>query len=53
LPLVGVSAWQALVDHIALSNNQIIPIPGGAGDIGSIAIQLAKNLGAYVATTVV
>jgi alcohol dehydrogenase len=52
LPLVGVSAWQALVEHIGLSKGQKILIHGGAGGIGSIAIQLAKNLGAYVATTV-
>ena len=52
LPLVGVSAWQALVENIGLSKGQKILIHGGAGGIGSIAIQLAKNLGAYVATTV-
>jgi len=52
LPSVGVSAWWALVDDIGLSNGQKILIHGGAGGIGSIAIQLAKNLGAYVATTV-
>jgi alcohol dehydrogenase len=52
LPLVGVSAWQALVEHIGLSKGQKILIHGGAGGIGSIAIQLAKNLGAHVATTV-
>jgi NADPH:quinone reductase-like Zn-dependent oxidoreductase len=52
LPLVGVSAWWALVDDIGLSNGRKILIHGGAGGIGSIAIQLAKNLGAYVATTV-
>jgi NADPH:quinone reductase-like Zn-dependent oxidoreductase len=52
LPLVGVSAWQALVDNIRLSKDQKILIHGGAGGIGSIAIQLAKHLGAYVATTV-
>ena len=51
LPLVGVSAWQALVEHIGLSKGQKILIHGGAGGIGSIAIQLAKNLGAHVATT--
>jgi alcohol dehydrogenase len=51
LPLVGVSAWQALVENIAISNGQKILIHGGAGGIGSIAIQLAKNLGARVATT--
>ena len=52
LPLVGVSACQALVENIGLSKGQKILIHGGAGGIGSIAIQLAKHLGAYVATTV-
>src|SRR5919202_932483 len=52
LPLVGVSAWRALVENIGLSKGQKILIHGGAGGIGSIAIQLAKYLGAYVATTV-
>ncbi|HZE78486.1 MAG TPA: NADP-dependent oxidoreductase [Nitrososphaeraceae archaeon] len=52
LPLVGVSAWRALAENIALSKGQKILIHGGAGGIGSIAIQLAKHLGAYVATTV-
>ena len=52
LPLVGVSAWRALVENIGLSKGQRILIHGGAGGIGSIAIQLAKYLGASVATTV-
>ncbi len=52
LPLVGVSAWQALKENIELSKGQKILIHGGAGGIGSMAIQLAKYLGAYVATTV-
>jgi NADPH:quinone reductase-like Zn-dependent oxidoreductase len=52
LPLVGVSAWQALVENIGLSKDKKILIHGGAGGIGSIAIQLVKHLGAYVATTV-
>jgi alcohol dehydrogenase len=51
LPLVGVSAWQALVENIALAKGQKILIHGGAGGIGSIAIQLAKHIGAFVATT--
>jgi NADPH:quinone reductase-like Zn-dependent oxidoreductase len=51
LPLVGVSAWQALVETIGLSRSQKILIHGGAGGIGSIAIQLAKHFGGYVATT--
>jgi alcohol dehydrogenase len=46
LPLVGVSAWQALVENIALSKDQKILIHGGG--IGSIAIQLAKYLGGYI-----
>jgi NADPH:quinone reductase-like Zn-dependent oxidoreductase len=52
LPTVGVSAWQALVDIIGLSKGQKILIHGGAGGVGSIAIPLAKYIGAYVATTV-
>ena len=52
LPLVGVCAWQALVENIEISKDQKILIHGGAGGIGSIAIQLAKHLGAHVATTV-
>ncbi len=52
LPLVGASSWQGLVDNIGLSKNQKILIHGGAGGIGSVAIQLAKHLGAYVATSV-
>jgi len=52
LPVVGVSAWQALKENIELSKGQKILIHGGAGGIGSMAIQLAKYLGAYVATTV-
>lgn len=52
LPLAGSSAVQALIDHINLQNGQKILIHGGAGGIGHIAIQVAKSLGAYVATTV-
>ena len=52
LPSVGVSAWQALEENIELSKGQKILIHGGAGGIGSMAIQLAKYLGANVATTV-
>jgi NADPH:quinone reductase-like Zn-dependent oxidoreductase len=52
LPLAGSSAYQALVDHMDLQKRQKILVHGGAGGIGSLAIQLAKYLGAYVATTV-
>ena len=51
LPLVGASAVQAIETHIKLQRGQTILIHGGAGGIGSVAIQLAKSLGAYVATT--
>lgn len=52
LPLVGASAIQALEEHIKLKNREKILIHGGSGGIGTIAIQLAKYLGAYVVTTV-
>lgn len=51
LPLVGVSALQALTEHIKLKEGQKIFIRGGSGGIGTIAIQIAKHLGATVATT--
>lgn len=51
LPLVGVSALQALTEHINLQAGQKLFINGGAGGIGEIAIQIAKSIGAYVATT--
>ncbi len=51
-PLVGSSAIQALITHMNLSKDQKILIHGGAGGIGSLAIQIAKHLGAYVVTTV-
>jgi NADPH:quinone reductase-like Zn-dependent oxidoreductase len=49
--LTGVSAVQALLEHLKLQANQKILIHGGAGGIGTIAIQIAKHIGAYVATT--
>lgn len=52
LPLVGVSALQALTEHINLQKDQKVLVHGGAGGIGSIAIQIAKHIGAFVATTV-
>ena len=51
LPLAGVSALQALTEHIQLASNQKILIHGGAGGIGTFAIQLAKHLGATAAAT--
>ena len=52
LPLAGASAVQAIEDAIKLKKGQRILIHGGAGGIGSISIQLAKSIGAEVATTV-
>jgi alcohol dehydrogenase len=51
VPLVGASAYQALVTHLQLQPNQKILVHGGAGGIGSVAVQIAKQLGAYVAAT--
>lgn len=50
--LTGVSAAQALLEHINLQPGQKILIHGGAGGIGTVAIQIAKKIGAYVAATV-
>lgn len=52
VPLVGVSAYQALVETMRLQPGQKILIHGGAGGIGSMAIQFAKHLAAEVTTTV-
>lgn len=51
LPLVGLTAWQALVDMAALKNGQSVFIQAGSGGVGTFAIQLAKQRGARVATT--
>jgi NADPH:quinone reductase-like Zn-dependent oxidoreductase len=51
LPLVALTAWQALVEKGGLQPGQRVLIHGGAGGLGSIAIQLARHLGAHVATT--
>jgi NADPH:quinone reductase-like Zn-dependent oxidoreductase len=51
LPLVGLTAWQALVEVAQLQKGQKVFIQAGSGGVGTFAIQLAKHLGAYVATT--
>ncbi len=51
LPLVALTAWQALVTKGNLQRGQKVLIHAGSGGVGSIAIQLAKHLGATVATT--
>ncbi len=52
LPLVSLTAWQALVELGNVQPGQKVLIHAGAGGVGTIAIQLAKHLGATVATTV-
>jgi NADPH:quinone reductase-like Zn-dependent oxidoreductase len=51
LPLVALTAWQALVDKAGLRPGHKVLIHAGSGGLGSVAIQLAKHLGAEVATT--
>ena len=51
IPLVGLTAWQVLVERAGLMRGQKILIHAGSGGVGTIAIQLAKHLGATVATT--
>ena len=51
VPLVALAAWQSLVDVAHLRSGQKVLIHAGAGGLGSTAIQLARHLGAYVATT--
>jgi len=51
LPLVGLTAWQALVEKAKLKKGQKVFIQAGSGGVGTFAIQLAKHLGATVATT--
>lgn len=52
LPLVALTAWQALVEKGNVQPGQKVLIHAGSGGVGTIAIQLAKHLGAQVATTV-
>lgn len=51
LPLVSLTAWQAMVEQGQVKVGSKVLVHGGAGGVGSIAIQLAKSLGATVATT--
>jgi NADPH:quinone reductase-like Zn-dependent oxidoreductase len=51
IPLVGLTAWQALVEKAGLKKGQKVFIQAGSGGVGTFAIQLAKYLGATVATT--
>lgn len=51
IPLVALTAWQVLVETAKLKKGQKVFIQAGSGGVGSIAIQLARHLGAFVATT--
>ena len=51
MPMVGLTSWQVLTERLQLQPEQKVFIPAGSGGIGSFAIQLAKVLGAKVATT--
>ncbi|MEZ2336909.1 NADP-dependent oxidoreductase [Mucilaginibacter sp. RCC_168] len=51
IPLVGLTAWQALIEKGQLKKGQKVFIQAGSGGVGTFAIQLAKHLGATVATT--
>jgi NADPH:quinone reductase-like Zn-dependent oxidoreductase len=51
IPLVGLTAWQALIEIAKLQKGQKVLIHAGSGGVGTFAIQLAKHVGAIVATT--
>jgi NADPH:quinone reductase-like Zn-dependent oxidoreductase len=51
IPLVGLTAWQALIERANLKEGQKAFIHAGSGGVGTFAIQLAKHAGARVATT--
>jgi alcohol dehydrogenase len=51
IPLVGLTAWQALVEKAKLLPGQKVFIQAGSGGVGTFAVQLAKHLGATVVTT--
>jgi NADPH:quinone reductase-like Zn-dependent oxidoreductase len=51
IPLVGLTAWQVLIEWANLKKGQSVLIHAGSGGVGTFAIQLAKHIGATVATT--
>jgi len=51
IPLVGLTAWQVLIERARLQRGQKVLIHAGSGGVGTFAIQLAKHVGATVATT--
>ncbi len=52
VPMAGLRAWHVLVEVLQVKAGQQILIHGGAGGIGTFALQIAKHLGAHAATTV-
>ena len=52
VPMAGLRAWHVLVEVLQVKAGQRVLIHGGAGGIGTFALQIAKHLGAHVATTV-
>jgi NADPH:quinone reductase-like Zn-dependent oxidoreductase len=51
IPLAGLTAWQVLIERAGLKKGQKVLIHAGSGGVGTFAIQLAKHIGATVATT--
>jgi NADPH:quinone reductase-like Zn-dependent oxidoreductase len=51
LPIVGLTAWQALFEHAQLTAGQRVLVNGAGGAVGGYAVQLAKRAGAYVIAT--
>lgn len=51
IPLVGLTAWQVLIERARMKKGQKVLIHAGSGGVGTFAIQLAKHIGAIVATT--
>jgi NADPH:quinone reductase-like Zn-dependent oxidoreductase len=51
LPIAGLTAWQAIVEDGALKAGQRVLIHGGSGGVGHFAVQIARNVGAYVIAT--
>ncbi len=51
LPISGLTAWQGLIDHAGLTTGQTVLIHGAAGGVGSIAVQIAREVGARVIGT--
>lgn len=53
LPISGLTAWQALFDHACLRTGQTVLVHGAAGAVGSVAVQLARDIGAAVIGTAI